>query len=154
MTRPSPENTPAASTAHSCGRGPGAAETPAPPPAAGELSPHARRGAPSPVPVGEGAQSSPPAPPEGTGGEREEVPGGRRMAAGTSPARDAPGTAQPSAAAPGGKTGLEAWQQALSDLHAAQRRGRGRYGRKTPGQRFGPGMARRMPPGPRGGDAA
>ena len=65
---------------------------------------------------------------------------------GDGPAPDPSGVARQPAAAPDGTTGREAWRKALSDLHAAQRRGRGRYSRKTAGQRFGPGMARRMPP--------
>ena len=52
----------------------------------------------------------------------------------------------------------EAWQKAVKDatsaLHAEQRRGRARYPRRSAGQRYAPGMSRRRPPEPPGGDAA
>ena len=61
------------------------------------------------------------------------------------------GAARPAAAAPpapNGEQAREAWRKAVSDLHAGQRRQRGRWTPRSGQAALRPGMNRRPPPEP------
>jgi hypothetical protein len=112
------------------------------------------------------AHSSPPSRKGRGGGDRIPAPGVRpgSPVAGSGPPGGAP---ESSSALPGGKSpegaarlrtpaapsgqagqaGLKAWHDAEVALAAAKRNGRGRYLRPSPGARYRPGTARRLPPG-------
>jgi hypothetical protein len=94
------------------------------------------------------------------GRARDEEAGVRTERASLPPAIEPEGATQRQVnGAPSGTTAKsrqearDAWRKALSDLHAAQRRDRGKWPAKRPGDAYKPGSARRMPPQPPGGNA-
>jgi hypothetical protein len=110
--------------------------------------------------AGPGAPVPGPAPtsprrPEGTArGARDEEASVRTLRAGLPPAIEPEGATQRQVnGAPSGATSKsgqdvrDAWRKALSDLHAAQRRDRGKWPARTAGSRYRSGMARRSPSG-------
>lgn len=137
-----------------------APDTAAPPAGLGHASPDCEAPRPSPrSPAGYGdgrGQASPPSADPGVDGETREDPGTvLRPGAGAMPGRDPAGGARPAAAPPAvpNADARQAWKDAVSRLHADQRRGRGRWTPRSGQGRPRPGM-NRIPPPPDGGSAA
>jgi hypothetical protein len=77
-------------------------------------------------------------------------PGGRGLTAPDVGEHASRAGEQADSAPRGGQDARKAWKKALADLHAAQRRGKGRYRARDATPRYQAGMTRMPPPQPPG----
>lgn len=124
-------------------------------PPAGTEGGNAEPSSPAPSRAGLGAmppgpaRTSPPAAQGRAGGAAAPVPGGGPglPGTGTGPAGGGPHDAPPAGTTPAGQEFRRAWQAARSAQAKAVRTSRGRHRARRPGDAYGPGSARRLPPG-------